>query len=220
MTDGPVGMASSERTSKVLIWAVVLTVMVGISTAYFVGQAKSQADLGAPGLSRPGIKIPLPDFAFTERSGRVVQRADLLGHVWIADLIFTSCAGPCPVMSAHMRTLQHDLAKIAPLRLVSFSVDPARDTPEVLRAYADRYEADRERWLFLTGPMEAVFDLAIDGFKITVEQARQEGQIIHDTRFILVDPRGDIRGYYDSASADDLQRLRQDAAILARSSDS
>ncbi|MCH8052492.1 MAG: SCO family protein [Planctomycetes bacterium] len=139
---------------------------------------------------------------------------DLLGRVWIADFIFTSCAGPCPQMSRHMQRLQTDLADLKSLRLVSFSVDPERDTPEVLRTYGERYDADPQRWLFLTGPMDRIYDIAIKGFKITVEAARENNQIIHDTRFILVDAAGMIRGYYDSTSAEALERLRRDASVL------
>ena len=157
-----------------------------------------------------------PDFSFTERSGQTLSRKDLLGRVWIVDFIFTSCAGPCPQMSRHMQSLQTDLADLQSLRLVSFSVDPERDTPEVLSKYGERYGADQQRWLFLTGPMDRIYDIAIKGFKITVEAARENNQIIHDTRFILVDAEGAIRGYYDSASAEELQRLRQDASELVR----
>ena len=97
----------------------------------------------------------------------------------------------------------------------TFSVDPDRDTPEVLRGYGERYHADPQRWLFLTGAMDRIYDIAIEGFKITVEAARENNQIIHDTRFILVDAAGVIRGYYDSTSAEALERLRPDASAAA-----
>ncbi len=208
-------MPSENRIFTFLLWGVLALVLVGVSAAYVVSEAESKpaVSVAAPA---PDIRIALPDFSFTERSGQALSRKDLLGQVWIADFIFTSCAGPCPQMSRHMQRLQKDLSDLQPLRLVSFSVDPDRDTPEVLRAYGERYDADPQRWLFLTGPMDRIYDIAIKGFKITVEAARENNQIIHDTRFILVDAEGAIRGYYDSASADDLQRLRQDASELAR----
>ena len=84
----------------------------------------------------------------------------------------------------------------------------------MLSKYGARYEADPQRWLFLTGSMDRIYDIAIKGFKITVEAARENNQIIHDTRFILVDAEGTSRGYYDSALAEELQRLRQDASEL------
>lgn len=208
-------MPSENRIFTFILWGVLALVLLGVSAAYVVSEAKSEPAVSAVAAA-PDIRIALPDFAFTERSGQALSRKDLLGQVWIADFIFTSCAGPCPQMSRHMQRLQTDLADLESLRLVSFSVDPDRDTPEVLRGYGERYDADPQRWLFLTGSMDRIYDMAIKGFKITVEAARENNQIIHDTRFILVDAEGAIRGYYDSASADDLQRLRHDASDLVR----
>ena len=208
-------MPSENRIFTFLLWGMLALVLVGVSAAYVVSEATSEPTDSAVAPT-PDIRIALPDFSFTERSGQALSRKDLLGKVWIADFIFTSCAGPCPQMSRHMQSLQTDLADLQSLRLVSFSVDPERDTPEVLSRYGERYDADPQRWLFLTGPMDRIYDIAIKGFKITVEAARESNQIIHDTRFILVDAEGAIRGYYDSASAEDLQRLRQDASELVR----
>ncbi len=208
-------MPSENRIFTFILWGVLALVLLGVSAAYVVSEAQSKPAVSAVAPA-PDIRIALPDFSFTERSGQALSRKDLLGRVWIADFIFTSCAGPCPQMSRHMQRLQTDLADLESLRLVSFSVDPDRDTPEVLRIYSERYDADPQRWLFLTGPMDQIYDIAIKGFKITVEAAREDNQIIHDTRFILVDAEGAIRGYYDSTSAEGLQRLRQDASELVR----
>jgi cytochrome oxidase Cu insertion factor (SCO1/SenC/PrrC family) len=94
----------------------------------------------APG--EPGGPLPelgaVPDFSFTERSGRVVARKDLLGRIWVADFIFTSCAGTCPVMTSRMAGVHQALRAEPGALCVSFSVDPDRDTLEALRAYADR----------------------------------------------------------------------------------
>jgi len=204
-----------DRLFNRLIWGLLIVVLGGVSVAYLVSEARSTV-AQAPVVLTPDIRIPLPDFDFTERSKKQISRDDLLGQVWIADFVFTSCAGPCPRMSSHMQALQGELADLAKLKLVSFTVDPERDTPEVLQEYAARYGADPQRWLFLTGPMDAIYDLAIDGFKITVEAARENNEIIHDTRFMLVDAAGVIRGYYDSLSQEDLDRLRKDAASLVR----
>ena len=206
-------MPSENRVFTFLLWGMLALVLVGVSAAYVVSEATSKPAASAVAPA-PDIRIALPDFSFTERSGQALSRKDLLGHVWIADFIFTSCAGPCPQMSRHMQSLQTDLADLQSLRLVSFSVDPERDTPEVLRTYGERYDADPQRWLFLTGPMDRIYDIAIKGFKITVEAARENNQIIHDTRFVLVDAEGVIRGYYDSNSTEELERLRRDASAL------
>jgi len=154
----------------------------------------------------------VPDFTLTERSGRELGLDDLRGHIWVADFIFTHCAGPCPLMSATMAKLQDAIAHRPDVRMVSISVDPERDTPEVMSRYADRYGADPSRWLFLTGPMETITRLAVEGFKV----GSIEDPILHSTRFILVDEAGAIRAYRDSAESDVVERLVDDIETLRK----
>lgn len=164
----------------------------------------------------------VPDFALTERSGKTVQLSDLRGKVWIADFVFTRCAGPCPLMTARMAKLQQSLKDATDVRLVSFSVDPDRDTPQVLTEYAKNFEADPSRWLFLTGNKAAVYELANKGFLISavenIKQARppDEGPILHSTKFVLVDRKANIRGYYDGIETNGFDRLLRDVRIILR----
>lgn len=159
----------------------------------------------------------VPDFALTERSGKPFRLADLHGKVWIADFIFTYCAGPCPLMTTRMSKLQQPLKDFNDVRLVSFTVDPKRDTPEVLAKYADNYEASRDRWFFLTGEQAAIYSLATNGFHLPViENAGGGSQPEHSTRFVLVDRQARIRGYYDGTSEEALDKLLQDAGHLLR----
>jgi cytochrome oxidase Cu insertion factor (SCO1/SenC/PrrC family) len=198
---------------------VWLTLAVVLSAVTFIFVASRDDDASPEDessvLQVPEISIPLPPFSLMERNEKTVTHEDLAGHIWIADFVFTYCAGPCPMMTRHMQRLQSDLKDVDQLRLVSFSVDPARDTPAVLRDYAQRHNADPQRWLFLSGPMDQIYDLAIDGFKITVEAARENRDIIHDTRFMLVDTQGSIRGYYDSTRPEELERLVAETRALA-----
>jgi protein SCO1/2/putative membrane protein len=138
----------------------------------------------------------------TERSGRVVTEADLAGRVWVASFIFTHCPLSCPRISTLMRGVQEKLAGTG-VRLVSVSVDPDRDTPEALAAYARRFEADPERWWFLTGPKADVYGLIKDRFKLGVESAdepRPPGAeaITHSDRIALVGRGNKVVGYFDS----------------------
>ena len=159
----------------------------------------------------------VPDFVLTERSGRTVRLADLKGHIWVADLIFTSCAGPCPMMSQQMSGFQTSLAPARDIRLVSFSVDPERDTPAVLTEYAARYRADGERWLFLTGDRKMIYRLIREGFRLTVKDAPEDdGQIIHSLRFALVDREGRVRCYYNGDDPQSLRGLLPDVDRLLR----
>jgi protein SCO1/2 len=157
----------------------------------------------------------LPDFELTERGGDGVSLESLKGKVWVADFIFTHCAGPCPLLSSRMSSLQKVVGDLDGVRLVSFSVDPERDTPEVLAEYAQRYHADAQRWLFLTGPKETLYRLVGEGFRLAVaDGGPQTGLITHSTRFVLVDQQGRIRGYYDGAEPGTAEALLPDIRTL------
>lgn len=152
---------------------------------------------------------PAPEFALTERNGRSFAKAELHGSPWIADFIFTSCAGQCPLMSLQMQGLQKKLGPETGFRFVSFTVDPERDTPEKLSEYADRYLAEKDRWFFLTGPKPEINRILKQFFLSEVEEPA-----MHSIRFILVDGEGKIRGYYDSSIPDSMNQLIHDAQIV------
>jgi protein SCO1/2 len=179
---------------------------------------------------------PVPDFRLTERGGSTVTLADLRGKVWLANFIYTECTETCPLQSLQVHRLQEEFAQARDLRFVSITVDPSHDTPEVLRRYADRYGADPERWLFLTGPKPAIHALAKDGFKLGVSDASPAarsgvsdwplgpgpafashgsgGLILHIARFVLVDRQGRIRAYHRTDDPDSLARLRENLRAL------
>jgi protein SCO1/2 len=158
----------------------------------------------------------VPEFQLTNQKAQPFGSADLAGRIWIADFIFTSCPGPCPIISSRMSELQRPL-KNSDVHLVTFSVDPETDTPEVLRDYAQRLHAESGRWDFLTGDKKAIYRLTSDGFKLAVvEGAGDEGQLVHSTRVVLVDRRGTIRGYYDITAADGVTTLLADTSKLLR----
>jgi cytochrome oxidase Cu insertion factor (SCO1/SenC/PrrC family) len=156
----------------------------------------------------------VPDFSLVESSGRTVTLRDLQGKVWVADFIFTSCAGMCPMMSGEMQKLAQTLPR--EVSFVSFTVDPARDTPAVLAEYGKKFGADGRRWMFLTGKRQAIYDLSINGFKLGVDdqQGTEAEPITHSSRFVLVDRAGKIRGYYSGTEEADLTRLAQNAKDL------
>jgi protein SCO1 len=158
----------------------------------------------------------VPEFSFTERSGRTVSREDLLGHIWVADFFFTSCTGPCPEMSLRMKSLQQSVInENLPVTLVSVSIDPEYDRPAVLKRYADKFGADPDRWLFLTGDdQKRVQALVRTGFLIGVKQATATAPIIHSTYFLLIDPAGRIRGVYQGLEPTTKRTLLADVRRL------
>ena len=160
----------------------------------------------------------VPEFSFTERNGQTVRLADLRGKFWIADFIYTTCTDTCPLQSAAMTKLQTQYANHRDLRLVSFSVDPTKDTPAVLSQYAKKFSADADRWLFLTGDRQAMVELVQGGFRLSaapaVDSTSKESVILHSPRFVLVDRAAEIRGYYDSRDSQALERLKRDLAKI------
>jgi protein SCO1 len=160
----------------------------------------------------------LPPFELVSQDAQPFGSAQLAGKIWIADFIFTSCPGPCPIISSRMSELQKPLEK-TDIHLVSFTVDPEKDTPEALRAYAERLHADGKRWTFLTGSRAAIYALARDGFKLAVSDGSDETGApvpVHSTRVVLVDRRGAVRGYYDALAPDAVTKLLADANHLFR----
>ena len=158
----------------------------------------------------------VPEFTLINQDGKSFGLADLRGKIWIADFIYTTCPGPCPMISSRMSELQKPLAK-TDVHLVSFSVDPAKDTPQVLRGYADKLDAQSGRWDFLTGPQSTIYNLSRNGFKLAVSDGSDaKGIPVHSTRMILVDRHGEIRGYYDAAEADAVTKLVADTTHLLR----
>lgn len=149
------------------------------------------------------VLYPLPEFSLTSDKNAPLSKEDLVGKVWIADFIFTSCAGPCPAMTRSMAGVAERLALYPEVQFVSVSVDPDTDTPEVLSAYGEKFGADPTRWHFLTGDMDAIQTLAVEGFKI----GSVDDPVIHSTKFCLVDKSGQIRGYYTGTDEAELNEL-------------
>ena len=147
----------------------------------------------------------VPYFNLTDQTGHPFDSHVLDGKPWIANFIFTSCPGPCPRMSSQLR----DLRTLTPQK-VSFTVDPARDTPDVLASYAKRYNADPQTWHFLTGPQSELHHLSRQVFKL----GDVDRQLEHSTRFVLIDGQRRIRGYYDSSDPEKLSQLAQDAKYV------
>jgi protein SCO1 len=158
----------------------------------------------------------VPEFNLTNQDAQPFGSQNLAGKIWVADFIFTTCPGPCPIISTRMSELQKPLAK-SDVRLVSFTVDPEKDTPEVLRAYADKLRKEPFRWDFLTGPLDTITSLSRDGFKLALAEGKEPGSgPVHSTRFVLVDRGGTIRGYYDALAADGVTKLLADTNHLLR----
>jgi protein SCO1/2 len=153
---------------------------------------------------------PAPAFTMIDSNGKPFSTSSLQGKVWVVDFIFTSCPGICPGMATQMARLHRLFADYPNVSFVSISVDPERDTEQVLAEYAAKLKADTTRWHFLRGDMKVVQDLSLNGFKLSQLTVPSE----HSPRFVLVDQNGTIRGYYDSRSDAEIRKLSDDVAEL------
>lgn len=258
-------MSVRGRRVRGVLWGLLAFLLAGIAgTAVWTREAGRPRQGGWDQRPLEGLQVfgTVPEFSFVERNGRRVGLSDLRGKVWIANFIYTHCTETCPLQTAQMARLQADLGGGGDVRLVSITVDPEQDTPEVLAEYARGYGADSERWLFLTGEKAAIYRLAQEGFHLSAVdptdgvptpaqntspprgRASSQGQrsrrgesafawlfgptpveahpghagkpFLHSSRFVLVDRRARIRGYYDSNDEGAIGRLRHDVEALLR----
>ena len=146
--------------------------------------------------------FPVPNATLVDENNRPVQLDSMKGNVTVYDFIFTNCSGICPIMSRNMSDLTKRLPKDAPVRFVSISVDPARDTPERLREYAKRFRRD-DRWIFLTGDRDEIVKLSVQGFKLAAGDPQPGGEaLLHSSKFAVADRKGVIREYYGGTDGD------------------
>jgi protein SCO1/2 len=162
----------------------------------------------------------LPEFTLTNQHGQAVTLRDLRGLVWIADIIFTRCAGPCPVMTQSLKSLQDVLHVTSSVKLVTLTTDPEFDTPPVLKKYAERFGADSNRWMFLTGTKMEIGKLAANSLKLSAVPVKPEEQkdaadlFIHTTIFVIVDKRARLRGTFET-QGEGVEWTKVQARIIA-----
>lgn len=219
---------SDQRHGSFLDVLPALTLLVIV--AVFSMQA-----ISAPTHSKHDLESSLADqhlpqigsiapFQLIERSGSSINQEHLAGKIWVADFMFTSCTAECPLMALEMQKIQAAFVNETRVKLVSFTVDPEVDTPEVLRQYAEQLSASEQGWLFVTGVRKALYALAIDGFKLPVQDLQADhhhtdehtghtsmtqlsAPFLHSQKFVLVDQNLKIRGYYDSTDSEAMSQL-------------
>lgn len=196
-------MSRVQKVLTLVLWSL-LVVAVGALAAVW-------------SLQRSGPKLDkffeVPEFSLLDQDGKPFTNDDVAGKVWIANYVFTRCAGPCPMMTAKIAELAQAIQH-PDLRFVSFSVDPEYDTPAVLKDYASRFGADHSRWTFVTGDKPQIFRLATEGMKIAALPADENNVIVHSEKFVLIDRTGWIRGYYDLSDPEAMKKLPEDIRTL------
>lgn len=212
----------AHRRRSLLVGVSAVAVVAGVAGAAVVSRlprgaagpsAETYAYRATPSDAPLPELWPVPAFRFSDQHGVSRTERDLLGRVWIADFIFTTCSNVCPMLSAQLALLTRELTD-PELRFVSFSVDPAHDTPAVLHAYAQRWQPDESRWTLLATDPPGLAQLA-ERMHVAVEPTRDStNPILHSSSFFLVDERGQVRGVYASNDDVALERLVADVARL------
>lgn len=202
-------MIVKKLDKSTLIWVTLGVIILGIAgaTLWSAYDTKPEATVAKE------TTVSVPDFSLINQQGKPLTLSDMVGKIWVADFIFTNCPTICPAMTSEMARLQSEFVANS-VYFVSFSVDPERDTSEVLSRYAKEYGADDRRWHFLTGEKESIYELAKDGFSLAA--GHNGSEILHSTRFVLVASDGQIYGNYDSRSPPAMLRLRRDIKTLLR----
>ena len=208
------------------MWGAIGATIAAIAVAFILLRVRP----GQPsdGVQGPGTiptadllpLFPIADFTLTNQSGRPFGLADLRGHVWIAEVIFTRCGGPCPRMTQRMAELQAAIPADKPVRFVTLTTDPEFDTPTVLNSHSRRYKADPVRWQFLTGSKAQMAETIVRGLKLTAqgqEPAKMQNPIdlfIHSTILVIVDKQGRARAVVETEAAEDQPPLDVKAQAL------
>ncbi len=199
-----------------LLWGLLIAILVGVSGVSMWRMLQGRPPANQPLLAPPEAdegEMPtfvVPDFSLIDHRGQPVTLADLKGQIWVADLFFTHCPSVCTMVTTRMRDIQKSIPDGAAVKLVSITVDPDRDTPDVLADYAKQFGAKDDRWLFLTGDKQAIIELAQQGLKQTVTENPDD----HSVRLTLVDRDGTIRGWYDGRDERSVGELKRAIKLL------
>ena len=206
-------MNKPSRMLEWLVWGGLGITVLVIVLAFGLSSSRTQQ----PKLP---ILFPVPDFTLTNQLGQPFGLSDLRGHVWVANIIFTKCGGPCPRSSARMAELQAALPPGSGVKLVTLTTDPEYDTPAILAAYSRRFQAQSDRWHFLTGIKRQIAEVAVRGLKMTAldkEPAQMESAtdlFIHSTILVVVDKRGQVRASIETEPGEGEAPINVNGKIL------
>lgn len=215
-------VSGEERKPSIVQW--IGWIFLGMFIIMLAGIAmRDQLKLKSQHLGEsPPVYGEVPAFTFTDDTNTSFGLQQLKGRIWVVDFVFTRCGFPCPILTKNMSELQNwlDEEEMGNVKLITVTVDPEFDTPEVLTAYGKKFGANFDRWKFLTGSKETIYDFILKGFDLLVEENPEGTSIsqmfIHSDKFVLIDRDGGIRGYYGGQSAEDLEKLRLDIRKVSR----
>jgi protein SCO1/2 len=193
----------SQRTVIISFCLTAIVLFIGFTIFLFYNEHENGP---LPRLTR------ITPFELTDSRNQTFDTKELSGHVWVADLFFTTCSSVCPVLSKNMASLYRSYKLNKKVHFLSITVNPDTDTPEILAQYAKKYNADPNRWHFLTGPIETIQDISVNKLKI----GNKEEPVFHSQYFVLIDAQGWIRGYYDGMTGEGTKKIFKDIARVLK----
>ncbi len=210
----------SNRTLTIVLIAFFFLLSAGFMTYYYKttrAMPKTLAVLGEPGHT-------VDTFTFFNQDGKVITQADTKGKVCVVEYFFTTCLGICPKMNENMRLVYDAYRGNPDVLILSHTVDPKKDTPAALKAYAERFNADPKQWIFLTGSKKRLYDMARYSYLISATDDTAgisiDKDFIHDNHFVLVDRQGRLRGrFYDGLEPAQVDSLISDVHLLLNEKD-
>lgn len=221
-------MSTNRKSSKYVILLLLLVgpglILIYLSKADHVFKTlpyygpKETVDVAGQDVPDT-IYYKVPNFSFINQDGEETSFADFENKILVVDFFFTSCPTICPIMTKEMARLQFQLDDPAfeNVRFLSHTVDPRHDTPEVLKEFAEKNKADPERWTFVTGDQQEIFDQGFEGYMMsTQEDSTAAGGFLHSSYFVLLDKERHIRGYYDGTSSKEVDNLLADIKLLVK----
>lgn len=203
-------MNKPTRSIELVVWSGLCCVLLAIVGSFLVAKLRTRGTITARSLPVMGA---VEAFTLTNQLGQAVSLEDLRGHVWVADIIFTRCPGPCAKMTREMRSLQDAVSAKTGVRFISLTADPGNDTPAVLKQYGEKHGAYPDRWSFLTGNQTDLYRVATRGLLLAVEEIKPEARqsevdmFIHSTRFAIVDRNGRVRAALDGADPESRPKI-------------
>lgn len=206
-------MKMNKTTIALLVFFMLLcTVFLGY---YYFEIMKHPRPLKTYG--NPGHKVR--DFSLTNQDGKTITAKDMEGKIYVVDFIFTTCEGICPRMSDNMVAVYQAYRNDPEIMILSHTVDPKKDTVEQIKRYSLKYDADPNKWMFLTGAKSELYSMALDGYLISVADSTVEEvnpTFIHSPYFILVDKEKAVRGFYDGTDKGKVNKLIEDIKELKK----
>jgi len=216
----------SRKTLLALMIILIIPVSMGLFQRFYKGvptKPKLRKFYANPTDSKHTKMIrdtayhQIPPFTFIDQDGKTLTEKSFENHIFVADFIFTTCPGICPIMTHSIKRIQDVMEEKADnLMFLSHTVDPEEDTPEVMKEYGKKMGADFEKWKFATGPIEDIYGICAQGYKLSCKEGTENSteEFDHSGRLVLVDKDRIIRGYYQGTDSTAVKQLMKDILVL------